>query len=312
MNIIKNKKAQVFTIIGILIVSLMFVSFEIFSLLHKRDVVKTRISTMDNFLYSLEQNLEREMYISGFRIIFLAESEITSTGKYIDVNDFFNEAFFNGTVNGQHKELLDGATYENITTSLSEKAQKINVEVILTNSTINISQDNPWFIKFTITSNFTMHDKEDLASWNKQQIISASIPISDFEDPIYTVNTFARISRKINQTTYEGNYGNGVVVTNLTKHVSNNNYASNPNAPNFLKRLEGDLSANINGIESFVNLPELSAQGVPVDSSKSVIDYIYFSASNPSNWKITGMPAWVRIDNQSAHLTKYNVTGLTY
>ena len=305
-----NKRGQIFTIISILLISLMFVSFELFSFIHERNVVKTRVSTMNNFLYSIEQNLERQMYISGFRILFLAENEITSTGEYIDVEDFFNAAFFNGTVNGDsNNSILVGATYDDIIFSLNEKSKKINVDIVLTNSSISITQEDPWFVKFTMTSDFIMQDKGDLAKWNKQQVISAFIPVEGFEDPIYTVNSYARVSRKISQTLYEGNYATDSDITNLLSHFDNNYYAANPSAPNFLKRLEGNLSANENGIESFVDTSEFSQQGISI-LTKSDIDYIYFSSNNPTYYSVSGMPSWFNIDSEDDHLTKYNVTEL--
>jgi len=300
----KSKKAQLFSILAILIISLMFLSFELFSFIHQRGVIKTRISTMDSFLYSIEQNLERQVYISGFRILFLAENQITSTGNYIEVDKFFNEAFFNGTVNNVSSEILLGATYNDLINSLNQKASKINTEIILSNTTINISQDDPWHIKFSLVSDFIMRDKGDLAKWEKQQVISAFIPITGLEDPIYTVNSYAKVSRKINQTIYEGNYINEGDVSNLLSHVNNGYYAENSFAPSFLKRLEGNLSADKNGIESFVNLLEFSQQGIPT-LEKSCIDYIYFSSNNPLYYNIAGMPSWFKIDYEDGHQEKY-------
>lgn len=305
-----NNRGQIFTIIAILIISLMFVSFELFSFIHERNVVKTRVSTMNNFLFSIEENLERQMYISGFRILFLAENEITSNGVYIDIEDFFNEAFFNGTVNGDsNNSILLGATYSDLISSLNQKSSKINVDIVLTNTTIDVSQEDPWFVKFTMTSDFTMEDKEDLARWDKQQIISALIPVVGFEDPTYIVNSYAMLSRKIIQTPYERNYISGTDVTNLLSHVNNGYYAANSFAPSFLNRLEGNFSADENGIESFVEIPELSQQGLPV-STKSVVDYIYFSSDNPTYYSVSGMPSWFKIDSEDNHTTKYNVGGL--
>jgi len=304
-----NRRAQMFTVMIILMLFLVFISFELYSFIHEKNVVKTRVSTMNNFLFSIEENLERQMYISGFRILFLAETEIATKGTYINVDDFFNEAFFNGTVNGVSSDVLVGATYDDLIDSVNQKAAKLNVNITLTNSVINISQEEPWHIKFNLISNFSMIDKADLVKWEKQQIVSADIPVEGFEDPIYTVNTVARISRKINPTIYEGNYVNGGDVTNLLTHVNNNYYSAHTGAPSFLKRLEGNLSADLNGIESFVNIPELSAQGL-ITSTKSDMDYIYFSSNDPPFNQVTGMPAWFRIDNENNHHDKYGVTGI--
>lgn len=299
----KNKKAQIFTVLAIVLISLMFLSFELFSFIQEGKSIKTRVSTMNSFLSSTEENLARQIYISGFRIIFLAENQITSTGTYVNVNDFFDEAFFNGTVNGNsNNSILIGATYNDLVNSLNNKAQKINVNITLANPNLSVVQSDPWNINITLTSDFIMVDNSDLARWEKTQVISTLIPITFFEDPIFTINSNAQISRKINQTLYEGNY----TINNLNIHLNNGYYAANPNAPSFLNRLEGDLSSDANGIESFVDIIELSSQGIPT-YDKSVVDYIYFSSQDPPAHTVSGMPSWFKIDSIDNHTNKYGI-----
>jgi hypothetical protein len=302
----ERKKGQLFSILAILILSLMFLSYELYSYLNERQVVETRVSTMESFLNSVEENLARQMYIVGFRILFLATAHITSTGEYVDVDSFFNEAFFNGTIGGEENDFLLGATYNDLVDSLNEKGNNINVEIVLSNTSISVSQSDPWFVNFSMISDFVMEDKEGLARWERKQIISGMIPVVGLEDPVYAVNSYSKISRKISRTIYEGNYANGTDVTNLLSHVNNNYYAANPDAPSYLDRLEGNFSADPEGIESFVNLGEFSSQGIPI-YSKSCVDHIYFSDDNPGSSPVSGMPSWFRIDN--SHLAKYNLTG---
>lgn len=302
-----NNKAQIFTLATIIILGLLFASFEIFSITQHREAIKTRVSTMDSFLFSIEQNLQRQMYISGFRIIFLAEDSIAKNGTYINVNSFFNEAFFNGSINGLHQEIMDGATYSDIFNSISQKAENINVNISLLNSSIIITQEDPWNVKFILISSFVMQDKTGLAKWEKTQIISANIPVENFEDPIFIINTNALISRKINKTIYQGIYTNGNDVANLLDHLNKGYYAANPLAPSFLNRLSGNFSADSNGIESFVKISDLAQQGLPT-FEKSAVDYIYFSSSNPEAHQVSGMPSWFRLDRD--HLSFYNATSL--
>ncbi len=310
-NLIQNKKSQFFTGIAILLILLMFASFEIFSLVKEKNSITTRVSTMDNFLFSMEKNLERQVYISGFRILLVAENEIAVSGDYIDVDTFFSEAFFNGTVKGEANiSLIQGVTYADVLDSINRNAAKINVRVNISNSIINVSQDDPWHVKFSLISDFVMEDKEGLARWDKRQVISAYIPITEFEDPLFVVNTGGRVSRKITKTFYEENYVTELGdVTNLKDHVNKGYYAENTYAPSFLKRLEGDLSSDPNGIESFVNIDELRIQDVPV-MTKSCIDYIYFTEIDIHHSGVFGMQSWFRIDDTEPvrHHIKYQVS----
>lgn len=311
MNYFKkqNKKAQIFTILSIVLILLMFVSFEVFSLVRERQAIQTRVSSMESFLSSVEDNLGRQLYISAYRIIFVANSQIASSGTYIDVDNFFDEAFFNGTVNGQNESLLFQTTYTDMVNSINSKATKINVIVNMSNSNISIFQEDPWFVKVVLTSDFEMRDRSNLASWNRTQNISAYIPVTEFYDPLYTIGTFGQVApRKINKTIYEGNYVTGCSVTNLSSHASLGLFTNNSLAPSFLNRLEGNFSADPNGIESFVNTDYLDSQGFSVNYASSSIDYIYFgvqtSGSHPA-----GTPSWVKID--AAHQARYQVTSLS-
>lgn len=305
-----NKRAQLFTLIAFLLLTFLFLTVEIYSFIDANDSKMTRVETMNSFLHGLEENLERQLYITGFRIIFLAETQIVANGSYIDVDSFFDEAFFNGTVNGQENNtFLTGVTYDDILLSINEKAQKINVNISLENTVITVDQSDPWFVDFTMTSDFVMRDSEGLANWSKVQTISAQIPIVGFEDPFYTLNTNAKVSRKINRTEFEGNYVSGSDVSNLYAHVANGYFAANPAAPSFLHRLEGNFSADEYGIESFVNIAQLSSQGIST-KTKSTIDYIYFSGSDPIYYSVPSMQAWFLIDDESNHLTKYNVSAI--
>lgn len=257
---------------------------------------------METFLFSIEQNLQREMYIFGYRTIFSAEDYIYRTGNYVDVNDVFSEAFFNGTIYGNGSQILNDTTYGAIINSINEKANKINVNITLSQPFIYVAQKDPWNVEVTFSVNLTMTDNGGLASWNKQENISALIGIEGFEDPIYVVNTNSKVSYKINRTLYSS----GENVTNLSAHLNGRYYIAHNDAPSFLKRLAGSFTPDANGIESLVDLNKLSLEGIEI-KQKSVVDHIYFSTDNPASFNIPNMPSWFRLD--SAHIAKYNSTG---
>ena len=278
--------------------------------MQSREPINTRINSMESFLSSLERNIERQLFVFGFRTLFLAEDYITKTGNYIpDVTLLFNESFFNGSIFGESSDVLEGAKYSDIVNEINYYASKINVDVSFDAPSIEVTQDNPWEIKLIFSANLTMSDKSGLAMWQRQETVNSSIGIRGFEDPLYIVNTNAKIASKINKTIYEGIYVSGNDVSNLLSHMQAGYYTSNTEAPSFLNRLSGNLTADKNGIESLVDLSRLSGQGITV-SDKSVVDYIYFSASNPANKAVNGMPSWFKLDD--AHLAKYNATGLAY
>jgi hypothetical protein len=303
-----NKKGQFFTLIAVMILILFIASYEVYSIHDDRSSVKKRISTMDSFLSSFEQDLAREMYIFGFRAVFVCQDYTAKTGEYIsDTNEFFKEAFFNGTLNGNYSNVLMGATLPDILTSSNTKASLINVNIEMNNSQISVYQEDPWNLAVVFSFNLTMKDESGLASWEKQEKIKAIVPIEGFEDPIYIVNTGGKLAYRINRTIYEGSFVSGSDVTNLTKQIKRRYYSANPDAPSFLKRMQGDLSADPEGIESLVDIDALSQQGITIQE-KNVADHIYFSLDNPSSSHVTGMPSWFTLDDP--HLTKYGAMAL--
>jgi len=305
-NILKlNKRGIFFTILVLIILSLFLISYTFFSSSLQRKLIQKRIETMNSFLFSVEEDLSRQLFISGFRIIFLFEARILEGSggpdSYItNVSLSFKEAFFNGTIEGETNEqierLMDGATFENITSNINKKANKINLIINISSPNIEITQEDPWNIKVVLTANLTMTDLSGLASWNRAQTVITFIPIQGFDDPLYPIqsgspeNTVSIIKSQ-----------NGSFSTNdeLIDHAENTYYISSTGAPSFLDRLEGKLTPNPNGIESLA-VPKLSSSG-----STSIVDHEYFIGTS-GTYIGSPFPSYFIID--IGHTGIYRVT----
>lgn len=314
MVLIGNKRGIFFTAFVIVVLSLFVISFTFFSHSTERKTTQDRVLTLNNFVFSVEKDIPRQLKISAFRIIFLLQKDVIESGSYVaDISSAFDEAFFTGTINGKSSQeinsIMQGAKFSDIVSSLQEdKAKKINANVSLLSPSITITQDDPWNVKLTLTTNIIIKDLSNLAVWNKTVNISTYVSIQNFEDLLYIKSTNGLVTNKIIKDPYNGTYVQGSDTSNLYDLAQNSYYINSTDAPSFLDRMQGINGQNPNGIESIVNLPKLSSQGVSVQS-KSVIDHIYFSSSNPSSCNIlpAGMPSWFRLDN--AHFDEYQVTG---
>ncbi|MBS3082270.1 hypothetical protein J4416_05095 [Candidatus Pacearchaeota archaeon] len=302
LDITTNKKGVFFLAITMIIITLLMTSYTLRTGIQERKVIQKRVETMNSFVNSMQQDIERKIFIAGFRSIFTLENKIIETGSYIEnVNASFQEMFFNGTLNSQDEPIMIGATFNNITNDLQSLGEKININVNLTNPKLNINQIDPWNLQVTLNINFSVTDNTNLSSWNSPLTVIATIPLYYFDDPLYTLNTRGIIAIKINQTTYNP-LNNSV----LLDHTTNQYYKSSIEAPSFIDRLEGNISINsINGIESLVNIQNLQSKGLDTEQ-KSIVDHIYFSSSNPSFCHISGLPSWFNIDNEN--LAQYNST----
>ena len=309
--VLMNKRGFIFTTIMIVMLLLFLITFSFYSDVKERKSIQTRIETMNSFVSSLESNLPRQLKTSGFRIIFLLEKRIVEKGSYItNLNGVFSEAFFNGTlyseINPDVSTIMDGAKFNDIKELMQENADKINIHLEFYDPWINISQADPWNMQILFSFNLVVKDTANLASWNRTENMSVMVPIEHFEDPMYIINTNGLVVNKIKMSPYSG-FVAGSDISNLSIHSENSYYIASNSAPSFLNRLEGRNIPNTNGIESLVNLGELSGGGIST-SDKSVVDYIYFSSSDPAacNVNPSGMPSWFKLDN--LHLAKYEVS----
>jgi len=303
-----NKKGIFFTLITITILTLFATTYSTYTLFQDREPINSRIQTLNNFVASVEQDLPRQTYISGYRSILLFNKYIVETGTYIsDPQASLSELFFNATLNGVPQDIMTDATFSNLESFLQNNAQKTNANLTLQNPTITISQDDPWNLKITLTTTLTIWDKGGLATWNKTSITYSYIPIKNFDDPIYSVNTAGKVLLKINQTPYT-NFVAGGDYINLTDHFRNSLYKASTSGPSFLMRLEGNLSSDPNGIESLVNPQTLANAGISA-KYKSVVDYIYFSTDNPTKYSVPAVSNLI-LDDEGNHLTIYNVSSV--
>ena len=303
-----NKKGIFFTMLSIALVSLLLISVSVYSLARERENVGNRIETMNNYVFSLEEDIERKLYISGFRIIFLFEKRMLETGNYItDIDSIFSEAFLNGTIDGtvnaDELSLIEGVTFSNISADINEDSSKVNIAVNLTNPVITVSQIDPWNVLVNLSVDLLIEDVSGLAYWNLSSSYEVEVPVTNFEDPLYIIGTNGRISHKINETPYlVSELVNGTNYTNIIDHLNKFYYVETMDAPSFLNRLEGNFSADPQGIESLVNIQSLSNAGVSIED-KVTVDHVYFSFSNPSGSTYSGMPSWFELD--SAHESFY-------
>lgn len=305
-----NKKGIFFTTLAIAILVMFLISYSFSSVIKDRKPINKRIETMNDFVHSVEKDLPRQLYISGFRIIFIMEKEILDTGAYINnLNETIEEIFYNGSIYSDPQTLMIGANFSGIQNFLRSKAEKINADIILDEPVLEVTQDDPWNVRFSLTVDMLVIDKTNLSSWNRTQTIDVYIPIENFEDPIYIVETNNLVTNKINKTSFTP-FVNGSDVSNLSYHLANSTYLASSLAPSFLQRLEGNFSASENGIESLVYLPRLSSQGIPVED-KCIVDYIYFSSDNPSPlYRTNGMQPWFKLDD--VHRDVYDVRNISY
>jgi len=314
-----NKKGMYFTLMTI---AFLFIFIFIFMIPgykrsgEKMSVIEMRVDSMNDFIKDLERDTERGLYISSFRALLALEQQIITHGEFLDdVDSSFKQALLNGTVNQTPSMLMLESTFQDWIDTIGLESQNFNIRSNINFSNINIYQHDPWNVGVSANMSFSIVDETGIASWKRNRIINTSISILYFEDPTYMVYSYGRTTNTINMTPFEGNYtyqiGENWYVDNLMAHAENSYYTANSNAPDFLHRLEknGINTQSDYGIESLVNIVELSGVGLDICTTCSIVDYLYWDEAE-GNYRINQTPSWYRVDN--AHRARYNVTGLSY
>ncbi len=306
-----NKKGIFFTFAAIVLSLVLILSFRVYKtyeMREKADVIGIRVTTMNNFIKDIEQDLEKGLYISSFRAFASMSQYIADNGVFItDLEESFNELVLQGTLDGSELSLMEDSTFTDWVDKIEIEADKIDITVNFAISDVNIEQNDPWSILVNAEIGVSVEDKKNTSSWDRNKVIATKVSIENFEDPLYVVNSIGRVTNPIVKSPIT-DFVNGGDVSNLLTHLNNSYYIESNTAPNFLMRLQGILSNSSTGIESLVNLKEFQDQGLVI-KSRSAVDYIYFGTQSTVNYRIQGTPDWFKLD--SNHLEIYEVQDLT-
>lgn len=302
-----NKKAVFFTFIAILLSAIIILSFVIhteYRLRNKMFVIETRIDTLNDFVQDVEKDLERGLYIASFRAILALEQYILENGIFLDdLSSDFEEALLYGELNNSPVSIIQGASFTDWTEKIKEEAEKIDIAIDFEIKNVSIYHISPWAVSVAVNVSFGVSDVKETGAWQRDRSILASIDIYNFEDPLYTINSYGRVVNTIRKTPVK-DYINESGAAGLRAHLNASYYIASATAPSFLMRFENNLSSSPYGIESLVNLVEFNQQSIP-PLGRSAVDYMYFGDMPTTDLSCADMPSWFELDTDHAHWTKY-------
>ncbi|MEM2121402.1 MAG: hypothetical protein QXU20_01950 [Candidatus Woesearchaeota archaeon] len=315
----KNKKGIFFTIIAISLLALILLSISsTYSYKNRKrmEAISSRIRSMDNFVRDLDKDLERGIYIAGFRTILGMQSFIEENGAFLnDTEESFKEIFMNGSLNNKTISIMEESYFLLWIEKIKDRAKELKINAELKVNDIFVNQTDPWYVDVNVNISVELNDSNRIVFWNRTFFKTVKISIIGFEDPLYFINSYGKVSNIINKTPYSY-FVLGNNTTNLLEHLNNSYYIASNTAPNFLMRFENNLTSSEQGIESLVNIQKLITVGIPA-KDRSVVDYIYFGSRTTTNLCINNsiaepdMPSWFKIDIDDMHIQKYQLTEIT-
>ncbi len=320
-----DKKGLFLTFISIAIVAAMIAIFTPSNISLEKDIsaVKARVENVDDYVFDLENvYLKNTLNAIGRRAIIALIDYMGTEGLFLtDFHAAFSEVLLDGAINGIpiddfiEPNIMTGNTYNDKLNEIRNKANKaFNVDTSFTAITPNdiiVQQLSPWFVNVEMDVSFTITTAEGTATWTREVTIITDIPIEGFRDPYYLAKTNGAYENIIKQTGTKFNEWN---VDKVKDFIRNGNYThfQNSNAPNFLSRFVGDVTASsCCGIESLVNPnnPAISNRDV------SYADYRYWSdaanCATPSRslFKVNAINTeFPNFKFDLDHLAKYKLT----
>lgn len=303
-NMLKSKKGLIYLFATIVLVSIAIIVLIINTSSNNNSdqAVFSRINAMNDFLNDMESDFQRVTYISGFRAFLGINQYISETGEFLEnYQEVFLEVFYNGSINSTPYEVMNNATFKDYITRVEMEADKIGVKLNITLNNVSLYQKDPWGIYIDMNMSIFANDTSNVASWNVTKNFETRISLDNVRDPLYSVHTIGRLPNAIVKSPYSQNefVASDNTTEALYNHTMNSYYRASTLGPSFVMRLQGNYSASPYGIESFVNLDDLDAQGFIIDNSKSIVDYNYFGNITTNNYctsKGNPLPTWFKLD----------------
>jgi hypothetical protein len=270
-----------------------------------------RVKTLNAFIVNFEKDSQRAAYISGFRSFIAMEQHVTSTGVYItDPATTFRQVFLNGTINSTQYVIMENSSFNEYLARVSSNAGKQGISMQATVVNVSLWQVDPWHVLVNYSLQMNISDNRNTATWQINRTLVGKVPIIDLRDPLFTARTYGRVQRVVkmtNYTTLVNDVGDANDTGDFNRHFNTSLYRAAGRGPSMLMRFAGNLSDSPYGIESLVDVDEFSTQDLPVSTTSSIVDYMYFGNVPATVCSIQNLPSRIKLDTASASI--YEVTG---
>ncbi len=310
----RSKKGMFFTLVAILIVSVLFISsLPRHSLTAKGKVpfTESRISTADDFVETMKTSyIPMALRMSSYNALnalseYLKQRNNGLFADYDELNSNFAEMMLNGSIfcemelPNRHMPIDEclgsGRTFmgnRNFTQRLRdiENSSKATLQIDTNFSrdwysdyNVVLFQNNetgPFQVGVNITVNFSIN--AGLAWWNNTERISTVFSFEGIEDPLYSVKSqsdlgalYTNVFNQTNLTSWN--------ITNTFWEIEWRRYRYDKNGSSFLSRFtEAEGRSECCGIESLIN-PFVMTAASAGNVEKPYVDWCFFGTRCPLN-----------------------------
>lgn len=299
---VKGVKGMYYTLVSIILIGVVSIALFIYSEREYKSQQEIHIESVRNIADYLSRT-ERELKYATERYtkeaIKMMIEDVKKYGFLENSTISFKEHFLNGTEEDSFLRFIELTESEARTRGIS-----LSLDVI----DLKIEHVDPFILKTEVLLKVDARNRMRDAFWNYQTTITSFYNIEGEEDPLYIGKSNNYYTQKIYHSPFEilvNDTDNRNDTTNLKKLYQNSYYTMSDDAPSFLKRFEGDLSRDENGIESFVRKEKLQ---ISLQQNKTLIDHLYFSTTRTDDvCNVQNMPSEFRID--TTHISRYEIEG---
>ncbi|PIN81404.1 hypothetical protein COV13_01130 [Candidatus Woesearchaeota archaeon CG10_big_fil_rev_8_21_14_0_10_32_9] len=277
-----NKKGIIFTILALLISSIvitLFFSFKEVPLDNSSQNIKIRIQQVNMYITQVEMYIKDVTKISTLSALdFAINQMIDQNAYYSDFDSALQRCMISGVLPTPGNEgaviaCPDSAKLQaNINEIGAFAAENLTIQSVVRVNNIKLTQTTPWQI--IVTVNYSIKVEDSYATWDAVKTLNQTVNIVGLNDPTYWIVQPSLSSYKyLNAFKQVENQGLWLETPSTANYVTVNKiYFKYENAPSFLNRVRGNMSnSTCCGIASIV--PPLDSISNP---DLSNLDYIFW------------------------------------
>ena len=157
-----------------------------------------RANELEYFTESIEKDLTRFIEINGKRSLISSVSKIVINGTGLDDAQLrLAEMIENGTLYGEVAPLVDISNLQSWKSKIEQIAGRSGFNVDFENIKIYINQNDSFNLLFNVNVTINVSDKLEVMGIIKNITAYSIVSIEGVEDPIFPLNTYARVVRFI-------------------------------------------------------------------------------------------------------------------
>ncbi|KYK27087.1 hypothetical protein AYK26_00105 [Euryarchaeota archaeon SM23-78] len=277
MDLIRNKKGVVFTVLAIVIAvffTLMFSSKIEKPIDYKTELIEIRIGTLNSYMISFFDYTQGVSSISGYSALRGVIDDIHARNAY-NLN-FENQYLYciltgNLTLSDTCPGMINRTLPYYLDTIRDMAEQELNIYSNYIINNITVTQVTDAF-SIEIIVNLSLYVIDAYANISDTRIVTGSVSIDGIQDPLYMLE--GDYNQSIKRTALRKKEGDWNY-TDLQQLYANHEYRSYKDGISFINRIKGNFSPNLFGIESIVNHthPIVLADYTFNDT---MIDYLYW------------------------------------